>query len=81
MLAAGFVAPFASDALIAELSTCGSIMILALGLNMVDLTKFKVLNYLPALIVVPFALWAFRSSRARLIARRLKQSTAHSHSP
>ena len=51
---------FASDVLISELSTCGSIMILALGLNMIDLTKFKVLNYLPALIVVPFALWAFQ---------------------
>lgn len=62
VLTAGFVAPFASDALIAELSTCGSIMILALGLNMVDLTKFKVLNYLPALIVVPFALWAFQAA-------------------
>ena len=61
VLAAGFVAPFASDALIAELSTCGSIMILALGLNMIDLTKFKVLNYLPALIVVPFVLWAFQA--------------------
>ena len=62
VLTAGFVAPFASDVLISELTTCGSIMILALGLNMVDLTKFKVLNYLPALIVVPFALWAFQAA-------------------
>ena len=62
VLTAGFVAPFASDVLISELSTCGSIMILALGLNMVDLTKFKVLNYLPALIVVPFALLAFQAA-------------------
>ena len=61
VLAANFVAPFASDALIAELSTCGSIMILALGLNMVEVTNFKVLNYLPALIVVPFVLWAFQA--------------------
>ena len=59
---AGFVAPFASDVLISELTTCGSIMILALGFDLVDLTKFKVLNYLPALIVVPFALWAFQAA-------------------
>ena len=56
-------------------------MILALGLNMVDLTKFKVLNYLPALIVVPFALWAFQAAGLALIVRRFKQSIAHSHSP
>lgn len=61
VLGAGAIAPFATDALIAELSTCGSIMILAIGLNMIEVTDFKVLNYLPALIVVPFALMAFQA--------------------
>lgn len=57
VLLAQYIAPFCSPLLIEELSHTGSLLILAIGLNMIELTKFKVLNYVPALLVIPFALW------------------------
>ena len=57
VLLAQYIAPFCSPLLIEELSHTGSLLILAVGLNMIGLTKFKVLNYVPALLVIPFALW------------------------
>ncbi len=53
VLLAQVIAPFMSDALIRELSCTGSLMILAIGFNMIGLTKFKVINFIPALLVVP----------------------------
>ena len=50
---AQFLAPILTEATIAELSCAGSLLILALGLNMLGITKIKVANYLPVLIVVP----------------------------
>jgi uncharacterized membrane protein YqgA involved in biofilm formation len=37
----------------------GSLMILALGLNLLGATKIKVANYLPALAVAPLLWWLF----------------------
>ena len=42
-----------NEALIGEVGAVGSLMIVALGLNMLGLTKIKVANLLPALIFVP----------------------------
>lgn len=56
VLLAEFIAPYLSETLITELVCTGSLMILALGLNMLELTKLKVLNYLPGLLAVPFVL-------------------------
>lgn len=50
---AHFVAPLFTDFVIAELNCAGSLMILALGLNIVGISKFKVANLLPSLIFVP----------------------------
>jgi hypothetical protein len=52
-LAAVAIAPFLSDAVIAEINCSGSLLILALGINMLGLTKekIKVANYLPAVIL------------------------------
>jgi len=33
------------------------LLIVAIGLNMLELTKLKVINYLPALAMVPVLLW------------------------
>ena len=46
-------------ALIAELTCAGSVMIIALGLNLLGITKLKVANFLPALLLVPlfYKLW------------------------
>ena len=56
VLLAEYIAPYLSETLIKELICTGSLMILAIGLNMLELTKLKVLNYLPGLLVVPLAL-------------------------
>jgi uncharacterized membrane protein YqgA involved in biofilm formation len=50
---------FLSDFAIAELVCAGSVMITALGLNLIGVTKIKVANLLPALIFVPFVCLAF----------------------
>ena len=54
VLLAGLLEPLLSTATISELTCCGSLMILALGLNILGITKLKVINYLPALVIVPF---------------------------
>ena len=38
---------------VAEITCAGSLMILALGLNLIGITKIKVANYFPALILAP----------------------------
>ena len=47
------------QALIAEITCAGSVMIIALGLNLLGITKLKVANFLPALLLVPlfYKLW------------------------
>ena len=58
VLLATFIAPFLTTAAIAELTCCGSVLILAIGFNLTGLTNFKVADYLPALLFVPFLTWA-----------------------
>lgn len=43
-----------NEAMIAEIISCGGLLILAISINMMNIGKVKVANYLPALIVVPF---------------------------
>lgn len=50
---AEYIAPFMSPLVISEISCTGSLIILAMGLNMLNITKLKVLNYLPAIIIAP----------------------------
>ena len=52
---------FLSDFAVAELICAGSVMITALGLNLIGVTKIKVANLLPGLIFVPvfFLLFEF----------------------
>ena len=47
------LAPILSDDIIGELNSVGSLIIIALGLNMTEISNFKVINYLPALIITP----------------------------
>ena len=56
VLLAQVLAPVLSDTCIAELTCAGSLMILTLGLNIVGITKIKVINFLPALLLVPLVL-------------------------
>ena len=52
---AGALSPYLSDFAVAEMSCTGSLLIFALGLNMIGAAKVKVANYLPA-IFLPIAI-------------------------
>ena len=51
VLLARWVAPLLSEYAIAEMSCAGSLLIVALGLNMLGITKIKVSNLLPAMFI------------------------------
>lgn len=48
-----FLEPILSDAVIGEITLCGSVIILALGLNLMSITKIKVANFMPAIFLTP----------------------------
>lgn len=50
-LCAGWIAPFLSDAVITEMTAVGSLLIIGLSLNLLGLTKLKIMNYLPAVFL------------------------------
>lgn len=50
IMLAGKLSGFFTEALIVELTTVGGIMIVAIGLNILELKKIKIANMLPALI-------------------------------
>ena len=50
-LLAAWIAPVLSDAVINEMSAVGSLLIVALSLNMLGLTKIKIMNYIPAIFL------------------------------
>ncbi len=52
-LCANFLAPFITDALMAEIGTVGGILILTTGLNILKVANIKTINFLPALLVPP----------------------------
>lgn len=58
VMMAGLLAPILSDVAIAEMTCVGSLLIFALGLNLMGITKLKVMNYLPA-IFIPIVLVRF----------------------
>lgn len=51
-LAAGSLQPFLGANVVGELSGVGGLLILAVGLNMLELQEIKVANFLPAFLVV-----------------------------
>lgn len=57
-LLANFLAPYLSDAAVAEMTCAGSVLILGLGLNILGITKIKIANFLPA-IFLPILLCMF----------------------
>lgn len=58
-LLAKFVAPLLTEYIIAQISVIGSLLIIALALNMLNITKIKVMNFTPA-ILLPLFLCLFR---------------------
>ena len=59
VLLAGVLEPVLSASAIAEMTCVGSLMILALGLNLTGIGKFKTANYFPALILAPIFCYVF----------------------
>lgn len=53
VLLAGVLQPVLTEAAIAEIICAGSVMMIALGLNIMGITKIKTANYLPAILYAP----------------------------
>lgn len=51
-LLAQVVAPVLTETIVAEMTCVGSLMIMGLGLNMLGVTKLKVMDYVPAIAIV-----------------------------
>ena len=50
-LAAQWVAPFLTETIIAEMTCVGSVIIIGIALNLLGITKLKVMNYVPAIFI------------------------------
>ena len=57
-LLAQVLSPLLADAVVSEMTCVGSVLIFALGMNMLGLTKLKVLNFMPA-VFMPILLCRF----------------------
>lgn len=57
-LLAKAIAPYLSEVVIAEMTCVGSLLILGLALNLLGITKLKVMNYVPA-VFLPILLCQF----------------------
>jgi len=62
VLLSDLIAPFLTEAVIAEMVSVGSLVIVALGLDLLGIGKWKIMNYLPAvllpLLLCPLYEWA-----------------------
>ncbi|MCI7146713.1 MAG: DUF554 domain-containing protein [Candidatus Fimisoma sp.] len=61
VLLAQFVEPFLSDAVIAEMTCAGSLLLIGLAFNLIGISKLKIMNFMPAvfmpIILVPIFDW------------------------
>ncbi len=51
VLFAHYIAPYLTDRTVAEMTCAGSLIIVGLALNMLGITKLKVMNYVPAIFL------------------------------
>jgi uncharacterized protein len=47
-----FIAPFLTQIVITDIGAVGSALVMAIGLNMLNITKLKLANFLPAIVVM-----------------------------
>lgn len=59
VLLAQVLQPFLTEGAVQAMICAGSLMIVALGLNLLGIPKIKVANYLPALLFAPLLWWLF----------------------
>ena len=48
---------FLTDSAVAEMTCAGSVIIIALGLNLIGISKIKVADFIPAIIFAPIFVW------------------------
>jgi len=53
VLLSQFIAPFLTGSIQNELICAGSVLIIGLGLNIIGVSKIKVANYMPAMLIAP----------------------------
>lgn len=58
-LLAAWLGSFLPEIYIIEISAVGGLILLALGLNLLELTKIKIVDLLPALLFAPLILWLY----------------------
>lgn len=51
VLASGLIEPYLTSHMIAEMNCVGSLLIVIIGLNLMGITKIKVANFLPAILI------------------------------
>ncbi|MGE4353334.1 MAG: DUF554 domain-containing protein [Oscillospiraceae bacterium] len=66
VLLSGVLAPLLTDSAIAEMTCAGSVIIFALGLNIVGITKIKVTDYSPAILLAPVLSYIFTAVSSHL---------------
>ena len=59
VLLSGLLQPVLNEVAIADLTCVGSLMILAIGLNMIKVTNIKVADLLPGLVLSPFVTYIY----------------------
>lgn len=59
VLFSGFLAPVLTDTAIMQINCVGSLLIFALGFNIIGVTKIKVADILPAIVFSPIVLWVW----------------------
>lgn len=59
VLLAGLLGGILNEPAINEMTCAGSVIIIAMGLNLTGLSKFKVANYVPAIFFAPLFTWLF----------------------
>ena len=59
VLLAGLLGGILTEPAINEMTCAGSVIIIAMGLNLTGLSKFKVANYVPAMFFAPLFTWLF----------------------
>jgi uncharacterized membrane protein YqgA involved in biofilm formation len=63
-LGAGLVKTLLTEAMVGEMTATGGTLILAIGLNLLDLTTIRVANFLPALVIAPLVVALLQLSGA-----------------
>ncbi|NOR86110.1 MAG: DUF554 family protein [Bacteroidales bacterium] len=58
-LLAMYLGSFLPTEYITEISAVGGVILLGLGMNLLEITKIKIIDLLPAILLAPFILWVW----------------------